>query len=175
MSLDAARTSAYATQGGLLVQFEKAVQALCDAGVEFVVIGGLSATFHGSARVTYDLDICYCRSSANLRRIVSALAPFHPRLRGVPSGLPFIWDEGTLRNTTVLTLQTDIGEIDLLAEVAGLGAFEDVRKHSITVDAFERRMATLDLQGLIRAKRAAGREKDLLAIPELESLLETGE
>ncbi len=33
------------------MQFEKAVQTLCDAAVEFVVIGGLSATLHGSAQV----------------------------------------------------------------------------------------------------------------------------
>jgi hypothetical protein len=154
------------------MQFERAVQALCDASVEFVVIGGLSATFHGSARVTYDLDICYSRASANLRRLTEALAPFHPRPRGFPAGLPFVWDEGTLRNGTVFTLQTDIGEIDLLAEVTGLGAFDEVKLHSITVEAFERQVPTLDLTGLIQAKRAAGREKDLSALPELESLLE---
>ena len=156
------------------MQFGKAIQALCDAAVDFVVIGGVSATFHGSARVTYDLDICYSRTSANLRRLAGSLAPFHPRLRGVPAGLPFLWDEGTLRNGTVFTLQTDIGEIDLLAEVAGLGAFDEVKKHSITVDAFDRQITTLDLPGLIQAKRAAGREKDLTALAELESLLEAG-
>ena len=154
------------------MQFEKAVQTLCDAGVEFVVIGGLSATFHGSSQVTYDLDICYSRSSANLRLLASALGPFHPRPRGLPAGLPFVWDERTLSNATVLTLQTDIGEIDLLAEVTGLGAFEDVKRHSTIVEAFDREIATLDLASLIRAKRAAGREKDLRSLAELESLLE---
>lgn len=138
------------------MQFETAVQTLCDAGVDFVVIGGVSAAFHGSARLTYDLDICYSRASANLRLLAAALAPFHPRPRGFPAGVPFVWDEGTLRNGTVFTLQTDVGEIDLLAEVAGLGAFDDVMKHSITVEAFGRRIATLDLPGLIQAKRAAG-------------------
>lgn len=154
------------------MQFEKAIQALCDAGVEFVIIEGLSGIFHGSALVTFDLDICYSRASANLRRVASALRPFHPRLRGVPSDLPFVWDEGTLRNATVLTLQTDLGEIDLLADVAGLGTFDDVRKRSIAVEAFGLRIATLDLPGLIQAKRAAGRDKDLAALRELESLLE---
>lgn len=157
------------------MQFEKAVQTLVDAGVEFVVIGGLSATFHGSARVTYDLDICYSRAAANLRRLTSALAPFHPRPRGFPADLPFVWDEATLRNATIFTLQTDIGEIDLLAEVKGVGDFDEVKKHSIIVEAFDRKIATLDLPGLIQAKRAAGREKDLSAIAELESLREAGE
>jgi hypothetical protein len=157
------------------MQFEKAVQTLSDAGVEFVVIGGLSAAFHGSTRVTYDLDICYSRTSANLRRLTSALAPFHPRPRGFPAHLPFVWDEATLRNATIFTLQTDIGEIDLLAEVKGLGAFDEVKKHSIIVEAFDRRIETLDLPGLIQTKRAAGREKDLSDLAELESLREAGE
>ena len=42
----------------------------------------------------------------------------------------------------------------------------------LIVEAFDRRVATLDLPSLIQAKRATGREKDLSALPELESLLE---
>jgi hypothetical protein len=92
-------------------------------------------------------------------------APFHPRLRGVSAGLPLIWDEQT-------TLQTDAGEIDLLAEVAGLGDFAEVKRHSILVDAFDRTIATLTLPALVRAKLSTGREKDRSAVPELQSLLE---
>ena len=80
-----------------------------------------------------------------------------------------------MRNGTVFTLQTDIGEIDLLAEVTGLGAFDEVKQRAITVEAFDREIATLDLPALIRAKRATGREKDLTALAELESILEAGE
>ena len=92
------------------MQFAAALQALSDAGVEFVVIGGLAAAFHGSATITYDLDICYSRSPTNLRRVAETLAPYHPRPRGFPVGLPFAWDERTiLHNSTILTLQTDLG------------------------------------------------------------------
>jgi hypothetical protein len=158
------------------MQFEKAVQALRDVGVDFVVIGTLAATLHGSAHGgDLRLDICYSRASANLRRLVQALAPFHPRPRGMPDGLPFVWDEATLRNGTVFTLHTDIGEIDLRAEVTGLGAFDDVKQHSMIAEVFERQIATLNLPGLIRAKRATGRAKDLTTLAELESLLEAGE
>jgi len=157
------------------MQFDRAIQALCDAQVDFVIVGDLAGPFHGSSYATYLMEFCYARSSANMLRLVAALSPFHTRPRGIPAGLPFIWDEATLRNSTVLTLQTDLGEIDLLAEVAGIGLYEDVKRHSLTVEAaFERRVPVLDLPALIRSKRAAGREKDLSIIPELESLLETG-
>lgn len=154
------------------MRFAVAIHALLDKGVEFVIIGGVSAELHGSASVTFDLDICYSRSGVNLQRVVAALAPFQPRPRGFPDALPFVWDETMLRNSTVLTLKTDFGEIDLLAEVAGIGAWDDVKAHSEEIDAFEHRIPVLDLPALIRSKRAAGRPKDLAAIPELEALLE---
>jgi hypothetical protein len=157
------------------MNFILAVQALVDAGVDFVIIGGWSAILHGSAHMTDDLDICFSRDRENLRRLAKALAPYHPRLRDFPPGLPFIWDDTTLRNGTVFTLSTDLGVVDLLAEVAGVGDFADVKAHSVTADAFERSVLTLDLPSLIRSKRATGRVKDLQVLPELESLADAEE
>jgi len=62
--------------------------------------------------------------------------------------------------------------IDLLADVAGLGSFAEVKASSVSVEAFGRRVQTLNLESLIKAKRALGREKDLRILPELESLRE---
>jgi hypothetical protein len=121
------------------------------------------------------LGICYSRASANLQRRKDALAPFHPRPRGFPPELPFIWDEATLRNSSVLALETAIGSIDLLAEVTGLRTYDEIKAQSKIADAFGRRIAVLDIRSLIQAKRAAGREKDLSMIPELESLMEAEE
>jgi hypothetical protein len=156
----------------LLMQFENAIQSLCDAGVDFVVVGDIAGVFHGSTEATYAFEVCYSRAPDNLSRLAAALTPFHPRLRGVPAGLPFIWDEQTLRSGTIFTLQTDVGEIDLLAEVAGLGDYAEVKRHSLLVEAFDRSIATLTLPALIRAKLSTGREKDRSAVPELQSLLE---
>ena len=104
-----------------------AVQALVDAGVDFVIVGGWSAILHGSSFQTNDLDLCFSRRPENLRRLAKALEPFHPRLRDLPQDVPFIWDEVTLRNGTMFTLTTDCGPIDLLAEVLGLGDYDAVQ------------------------------------------------
>lgn len=155
--------------------FNAAVQALKNADVDFIVVGGWSAVIHGSAHLTKDLDVFVSRTPENLRRIVSALAPHHPRPRDLPVGLPFIWDQATVGNSSVLTLITDLGAIDLLAEVRGLGSFEEVKAESVVVEAFGQTVRTLDLKSLIRSKRAAGRAKDLSILPELESLLEASQ
>ena len=154
------------------MSFARAVQVLADANAEFVIIGGWSAILLGSAHVTEDLDLCFSVTKENCKRIADALAPFHPRLRDLPKDLPFVWDEKTLRNGSMFTLSTDLGAIDLLAEVSGLGTFDQVKKNAVRIEAFDREVWTLDLKGLIKAKRAAGREKDLRVLPELESLLE---
>src|SRR5579872_3249265 len=152
--------------------FDAPLQALTDAGVDFIIIGGLAATLHGSAYLTNDLDIFISRDPENLKRIVKALAPFHPRLRDFPTELPFVWDAATLRNGTIFTLATDIGIIDLLAEETGIGSFQEVKATAVSFEAFERRILALDLKSLIESKRAAGRDKDLSSVKELEVLLE---
>ena len=89
-----------------MTQLERLLTALCDAEVEFILVGGVAARAHGSSRLTDDLDVAYARSSANLRRIVTALAPFAPYLRGAPPGLPFDWSVATLRAGLNFTLTT---------------------------------------------------------------------
>ena len=89
--------------------------------------------------------------------------------------MPFLWDEVTLRRGLNFTLKTDLGDIDLLGEVAGLGDFERVSASSISVTLFGVACAVLSLEALIAAKRAADRPKDHLILPELEALREAND
>jgi predicted nucleotidyltransferase len=152
--------------------FRRTLDALAEARVDFVIIGGVAATAHGSARVTFDLDICYERSRANLERLSLAFRPYHPRLRDAPADLPFDLDAATMRRGMNLTLTTDLGDIDVLGEIAGIGQYTDVLALSDSLYLLGRTYRVLSLEGLIRSKRAAGRSKDLEALRELEALLE---
>ena len=147
-------------------------RGLVDADVRFVVIGGLAAAAHGSARVTDDLDICYDPADENRRRLAATLAAWGAYLRGVEPGLPFVMDERMLQSTPVMTLVTAQGNIDVMDRVAGVGGFEAVRAESEEVESGDVRFRVLSLPALIRAKRAAGRPKDREQLPELEALLE---
>jgi len=149
-------------------------RALGDRGLEVILIGGVAARAHGSARVTQDVDFCYGRSAANLERLVAALARFGPYLRGAPPGLPFAWSVATLRAGLNFTLTTAAGDVDLFGEVVGGGAYEDLLPHTVGMEIFGREVRVLDLPWLIRVKRAAGRPRDLEAIAELEALQEEG-
>ena len=153
-------------------QFDKILSLLANGDVEFVLIGGVAGNIHGSARLTYDVDIVYDRSKANLERVVSFLEPHHAYLRGAPPGLPFKLDVPTLRNGLNFTLTTDLGDLDLLGEVVGGGGYRDLLPHTVEVEAFGVKFRCVDLPTLIKLKRAAGRPKDLESIAELEALRE---
>jgi hypothetical protein len=86
--------------------------------------------------------------------------------------MPFIWDEQTLNQTSNLTLTTDLGNVDLLGEVKGLGGYAEARASSVVMNLFGLQCRVLSLDALIETKRAAGRPKDLLVLPELEALRE---
>src|ERR1700749_1065832 len=107
-----------------MIRVEPTLKLLAQHKVEFVIVGGVAISAHGSSYLTYDLDVCYARSRENLKRLAAALTPYQPRPRDFPAGLPFVWDEQTLRQGTNFTLSTDLGNIDLLGEVAGLGGYE---------------------------------------------------
>ncbi len=155
-----------------MTDFPGLLRALLGERVKFVVVGGAAGTAHGSARLTVDLDIVYSRSPENLRRLVAALSPLEPRLRGAPEGLPFAWEEKTIRAGLNFTLATSLGSIDLFGEVAGGGSYEDLTKESETIRAFGVEFLCVNLDALIRLKRAAARRKDLEAIAELEAIRE---
>lgn len=155
-----------------MTDFEKILVALSDAEVEFVIVGGVAATAHGSARLTQDVDVVYARTTDNVDRLVRSLAPFEPYLRGAPAGLPFRWNRETVERGLNFTLTTTIGDIDLLGEITGGGGYDALLPHSEEMTFFGRPCRCLDLPTLIRVKRAAGRPRDLEAIAELEALLE---
>jgi hypothetical protein len=155
-----------------MTQFEILLSSLSRERVSFVIIGGIAATLHGSARLTNDLDIAYERSPENIERLATALSPLQPYLRGAPPGLPFRFDPATIRRGLNFTLRTDAGDIDVLGEVTGLGNFEAVEREALEVQLFGSEYKMLNLDALIRSKRAAGRAKDLEVVAELEALRE---
>ncbi len=146
------------------------LRALSANEVDFVVIGGIAAVAHGSAYITQDFDISYARTGVNLARLARALAPLHPRLRGVSEDLPFQLNAATLRAGLNFTLAMDIGDIDLMGQIAGFSSYEQVSAASDTLELYGIRCRILTLDGLIRSKRAAARPKDLQLVPELEAL-----
>ncbi len=142
------------------------IRSLIDCGVDFVVIGGIAGTLHGSSYPTYDLDVAYSRDSANLKRLVGALAALEVKLNNAPEDLPFVADEATLANGANFTFDTPHGRFDILGHIPGVSSYEDLRRQSevATLEGHAIRIASID--HLISMKRAANRTKDKLMVEE---------
>ena len=155
-----------------MTDFNALLRILTENNVEFIIVGGAAATALGSARLTFDLDIVYKRSTENIERIVNALQPISPYLRGAPPGLPFSWDVRTVERGLNFTLITTLGPLDILGEITGGGGYDQLRPETITVEIAGAECLCLNLEQLIQVKRAAGRPKDLEVIAELQGILD---
>lgn len=142
---------------------------LVEARVEFVLIGGFAAVAHGSTLVTREVDICCRFEAGNLRRIQDALADLHPVHRSRPD-LPLELGPEQCARLKNLYLKTDIGIVDCLGEVLGIGDFEAVLKQSVEVELPFGRCRILDLDGLICAKEAMNRDHDRITVRQLKEI-----
>ena len=152
--------------------FKSLLRGLLEARVDFIVVGGVACNVHGSARATYDIDVVYDRTAENIDRLVNALAPLQPYLRGAPPGLPFSFDARTVWAGLNFTLITSLGDLDLLGDITGGGTYEQLLPTTVEIDLFGFRCRCITLEKLIHVKRSAGRIKDLEVIAELEAIAE---
>ena len=149
--------------------FTRLLQRLVDSGLEFVIVGGYAAVTHGSSLVTRDLDICVTLSNETVEKLRAALAEWHPRHRMTPDELSFLEFPkiGPVQN---LYLRTDVGVIDILSSIFGVGDFARLKETAEDFEIGGRTYHVISLDDLIAAKEAMGREKDLLAAKELRAI-----
>jgi hypothetical protein len=151
----------------------RALKALQERDVRFVVIGGFACRVWGSPTVTNDLDVCYERTRSNHERLVVVLRELNARLRGADLDLPFQLDERTFANGDSFTFLTDAGNLDCLGTPPGTRGYGDLAERATQMDlGDDLKVRFASLEDLMRMKRAAGRPKDLIELEVLKALAE---
>ena len=152
--------------------------ALQEAGVRFILVGGMAAILHGDVGVTIDLDVAPEREPGNLDRLATALRALGARIRasGEPEGLPFDCSGAFFLNLapdSILNLTTQAGDLNLTFRRSGTGGYADLRRDAVEIEAADGvHILIASLADVIRSKEAAGREKDRVALPRLRRLLD---
>lgn len=141
--------------------------------VDYVVVGGFASVILGSPLPTEDIDLVPDREEGNLERLAKALNRMNAMIRTEGEPVPARIDSAFLASMSfMLNLVTDFGIIDLTFEPSGpLGGFQGWNSQATSEEVSDGlfiRVASLD--DIIASKRAANREKDLRALPYLESL-----
>ena len=147
-------------------EFRQLLGPLIAQGVDFVLIGGQAGVSHGSTYPSFDLDVVYARSPDNITRLIAALKEIGVRLRGAPADLPFLLEVRTIENGANFTFETPYGDLDVLADAAGMRSYEDLKSASVEREVFGHLVRVASLDHLIAMKKAAGRTKDKLMVEE---------
>lgn len=106
------------------------LQRLCDAEIDFVVVGGFAAMLHGSSLLTRDLDVCAVLTRESVAKLREILGDLHPVHRLTSQKLSFLDNPDPNVDVLNLYLRTDFGPVDFLSSIAGVGDFASVRANA---------------------------------------------
>jgi predicted nucleotidyltransferase len=148
----------------------KLLDVLIDARIDFVLIGGFASVVHGSTMVTRDLDVCMITGEDEIEKLRDCLRAYNPTHRMTPQRLPFNAYPKDVTGLKSVYLETDLGVLDVVSEVTGVGGFQEINKHATQIDIHGRKCKVISMDDLIASKKSLGRVKDLAVVRELEIL-----
>ena len=140
---------------------QKLLQSLADHKIKFVVIGAVAFPAYGYMRNTYDVDIFFEPTKANLKRLIKALTSFGYL------GLEDLTIKELLEKKTLFRqypLNTDIHPFVTGAD------FKEVWRTKVGVEIEGVKVFVPSLDNLIAMKKVAGRKKDLADLEYLEEI-----
>jgi len=150
--------------------FLNLLERLVRADVDFVIIGGFAGVVHGCTYVTQDIDICCDFSPATLLALQRAILDLHPVHRMTPKRKKLKLTEQTCGQFKNLYLDTDIGQLDCLSFIDGLGDYSQTKRESELVEVEEMKVRVLSLDALIKSKKSMSRPRDKEAVLQLEAI-----
>jgi hypothetical protein len=150
--------------------FLNLLERLVKAGVDFVIVGGFAGVVHGCTYVTQDVDICCDFSAANLLALQTAISDLDPVHRMTPGRKKLQLTKQTCSQLKNLYLDTNIGQLDCLSFIDGLGDYGQVKRASRLIEVEDMKMFVLSVDALVKTKRAMNRPRDREAIFQLEAI-----
>lgn len=139
--------------------FVEMLRAFRDEGVEHIVIGAHAVAAHGHVRATLDIDLWVKPSTENAARTWRALERFRAPLSKMTP-------DDFAEPQVLYQIGLPPSRIDIMTSVTGLD-FDAAWPNRITATFGDVVAPVLGLDDLKRAKRAAGRLKDLADLEEL--------
>jgi predicted nucleotidyltransferase len=135
--------------------FEKLLALLAEAGVEFIVVGGVAVSIQGYVRLTEDVDILVEESEENLGKLLRCLGGYGEGFAAELSLADFTDEEGAIR----IVEETEQCQIDIFTRMSGR-RYGDVIVDADTFTVGSRKIAVASKPSLIGWKSESVREKD---------------
>jgi hypothetical protein len=141
---------------------QRLLTVLADHGVEFVLIGAMTARLHGFPRLTAGADITPARDPENLERLAAALQKLDARIftEAFPEGIAFDVSAKALARAEIWNLVTVAGRLDLVFTPAGTTGYADLAPSAVLFHLFGSTLRAARLEDILRSKEAADRPQD---------------
>ena len=153
------------------VDFLSTLHALTDAGVDFIVVGGLAAVLNGAPVDTFNLEIVHARIDANIAKLLDVLHSLEAIYRAQPSRR-LQPSASHLASPGHQNLLTTDGPFDILGEIVNGLTYEDLLPDTVLLNVGNgKTIRVLTLEKLISLKEILAGEKDLAALPMLRKTL----
>jgi hypothetical protein len=143
------------------------LEGLIEAGVDFILVGGLAAVVQGAPVTTMDVDIVHNQSPENIAKLLSFLKSvdaFHRR----PDDKIIEPKEGDISGMGHALFTTQLGPLDILAVIEEGRAYGDLLEHTVEIEFRNHTIRVLELKMLIQLKRTSTDPKDMQRLPVLE-------
>jgi len=146
------------------------LEGLLEAGVEFILVGGLASVIQGAPITTMDVDIVHNQSAENIAKLLSFLKSVDALHRRLDDKL-IEPKESDLSGKGHVLLTTRLGPLDILAVIEGGRSYDDLLDHAVEIDFRGHTLRVLDLKILIELKKTSTDPKDKQRLSVLKETL----
>lgn len=148
----------------------KILEGLLEAGIDFILVGGLAAVIQGAPVTTIDVDVVHSQSPQNITKLIKFLKSidaFHRRL----DDKLIEPKEKDLSGKGHSLFTTRLGPLDVLAVIEQGKSYDDLLGHTVEIEFRGHTLRVLDLDMLIKLKKNSKDPNDKQRLAVLEETL----
>lgn len=160
------------------LDYKTIFKELNEAGVDYLVIGGLAVNLFGVPRLTYDVDLMILLEKENVKRLMARLTRWGYKPK-IPVD-PLDFADETKRNSWIeekgmkafnfYSEDSPVGEIDIV--INSPIPYHALKERAVVIPLQEIRIPVISIHDLITLKLHAGRKQDLSDVEYLKIIIE---
>jgi len=146
------------------------LEGLSEAGIEFIVVGGLAAVAQGAPVTTFDLDIVHHQNNENIKKLLNFLKSIDAHQRR-PDDKIIEPTKEDFKGKGHILLKTRYGPLDVLAFIEKGRGFKELLPNTVEIEFQGYKVYFLSLDTILDLKRDSKDPKDRYRLPILEETL----
>lgn len=146
------------------VDFIEFLELLNKHEVDYLLVGGYAVVLHGYNRSTGDMDIWVNKSEGNYTKLQKVYSDFAAPI--------FTKDDFLSKDFNVWSMGKEPVKIEVITEIIGL-VFKNSIQNCKWYELNDFKIPFVDLEDLIKTKKASGRPKDIADVEQLNKVRDT--